>query len=326
LEGEDEERRRTLERQRIERRRDNVTYVLKTKQYYKKIVSSIGGGDDGGANDSRVLSPATSTANTFPSTPGSSSILSTSPSYSDYDDNDENVIDTMSNNVDVATNSPTANADDSTTVIPSDTTSPPITPICHPCINTPTNNTNTNQQLLLTTPPPPTTTTTATAYNDPYIDSDDDNDDDAETCTICILSIKDGDHIGALQCDHKFHVDCLKEWIKRRNVCPLCQSPNIAVERRSSTNDGDDDDEDDDDMNHGPIITRLTVGGGRGISVIGSSSPRHRASLLRASPPTRSTVARIRRLRDARREAVRTRLFSGGGTTTDATGATTGGT
>ena len=41
-------------------------------------------------------------------------------------------------------------------------------------------------------------------------------------CTICIMEVKDGDRIGALPCAHSFHVDCLKEWIKRKNGVYFC--------------------------------------------------------------------------------------------------------
>jgi Ring finger domain len=49
------------------------------------------------------------------------------------------------------------------------------------------------------------------------------------SCTICYLSIDDGDRVGALECDHVFHVDCLKTWLTRRNVCPLCLMENVAT-------------------------------------------------------------------------------------------------
>ena len=84
--------------------------------------------------------------------------------------------------------------------------------------------------------------------NDNYVDNDIDIDNDIDkdetdntdgdydednevTCTICIMDIEDGDRIGVLPCNHKFHVDCLKQWIKRKNVCPNCQIPNIAREK-----------------------------------------------------------------------------------------------
>ena len=62
-------------------------------------------------------------------------------------------------------------------------------------------------------------------------DDDDDDDDEDFTCTICIMEVEDGDKVGALSCHHIFHVQCLKEWIKRKNVCPLCQEPDIASPR-----------------------------------------------------------------------------------------------
>jgi len=49
------------------------------------------------------------------------------------------------------------------------------------------------------------------------------------------MPIEDGEGIGALSCKHCFHVCCLKEWIKRKNVCPLCQQPDIAQEKRSDS-------------------------------------------------------------------------------------------
>jgi hypothetical protein len=64
----------------------------------------------------------------------------------------------------------------------------------------------------------------------------DDNDSLHEpTCTICFVPLENGDRIGALECDHNFHVDCLKTWLKRRNACPLCAAP--AAERRQLPDD-----------------------------------------------------------------------------------------
>lgn len=72
-------------------------------------------------------------------------------------------------------------------------------------------------------------------------------DDDDLACTICFSPLEDGDRVGALPCSHSFHVDCLKEWLKRRNVCPLCQEPNIAAPQyhphESLVNEGERDDE-----------------------------------------------------------------------------------
>ena len=49
------------------------------------------------------------------------------------------------------------------------------------------------------------------------------------TCSICLVDLEVGDRLGHLECSHLFHVTCLKDWLKRRNVCPLCQASNVAL-------------------------------------------------------------------------------------------------
>lgn len=69
-------------------------------------------------------------------------------------------------------------------------------------------------------------------------ESDDDEpalaagDEDTFECTICLTEIEDGDQVGVLPCTHIYHVDCLKQWLKRKNACPLCQITEIASPRR----------------------------------------------------------------------------------------------
>lgn len=53
-------------------------------------------------------------------------------------------------------------------------------------------------------------------------------DDDSlqqPNCSICFVELENGDRIGALDCQHTFHSDCLKSWLSRRNACPLCSQP-----------------------------------------------------------------------------------------------------
>ena len=58
------------------------------------------------------------------------------------------------------------------------------------------------------------------------------DEEDLETnCIICFQTLEDGCCVGNLQCDHVFHVDCLRSWLQRRNVCPLCQRPEAATPR-----------------------------------------------------------------------------------------------
>jgi len=67
----------------------------------------------------------------------------------------------------------------------------------------------------------------------------------ANTCTICQVEIEDGERVGNLPCNHLFHVDCLKLWLTRRNVCPLCLQQDVA----SPHHRNDDSDNDNNDNN-----------------------------------------------------------------------------
>jgi len=47
--------------------------------------------------------------------------------------------------------------------------------------------------------------------------------DSDETCTICLSLLENGDSIGHLDCNHKFHFDCINEWCKYKSQCPMCR-------------------------------------------------------------------------------------------------------
>lgn len=53
--------------------------------------------------------------------------------------------------------------------------------------------------------------------------------DDQVVCAICCFNVVDGDRVGNLVCNHLFHVDCLKPWLKKKNECPMCATRNIAI-------------------------------------------------------------------------------------------------
>jgi hypothetical protein len=43
-------------------------------------------------------------------------------------------------------------------------------------------------------------------------------------CSICLSDFKEGDNVSVLpKCKHTFHYDCLADWIKLKNNCPLCR-------------------------------------------------------------------------------------------------------
>jgi hypothetical protein len=59
-------------------------------------------------------------------------------------------------------------------------------------------------------------------------DANDDERDDP-SCSICYEPLEHDEKIGILPCDHLFHSKCLKTWLARRNVCPLCQATEVAT-------------------------------------------------------------------------------------------------
>ena len=64
------------------------------------------------------------------------------------------------------------------------------------------------------------------------LDPDMDPEEDPSTCcTICFVPLEEGDRIGALTCDHVYHVDCLKVWVQRKNSCPLCATPLATIRK-----------------------------------------------------------------------------------------------
>ena len=42
-------------------------------------------------------------------------------------------------------------------------------------------------------------------------------------CVICITDFRDGEQVRTLPCFHKFHKDCIDEWLARDNKCPVCK-------------------------------------------------------------------------------------------------------
>lgn len=51
-----------------------------------------------------------------------------------------------------------------------------------------------------------------------------------QECTICLADFVVGDRVGDLKCGHTFHIDpCLKQWVERKNHCPLCHAEHLAL-------------------------------------------------------------------------------------------------
>jgi hypothetical protein len=52
----------------------------------------------------------------------------------------------------------------------------------------------------------------------------------SQDCMICLAEFQSGERVGDLPCGHVFHVEpCLKQWIVRKNHCPLCQANDLAL-------------------------------------------------------------------------------------------------
>ncbi|CAN4077155.1 unnamed protein product [Withania somnifera] len=49
------------------------------------------------------------------------------------------------------------------------------------------------------------------------------NEDEVK-CTICQEEYVIGDEIGRLECDHGYHVECVKHWLSLKNWCPICKA------------------------------------------------------------------------------------------------------
>ncbi|KAL8248453.1 hypothetical protein R6Q59_005321 [Mikania micrantha] len=59
------------------------------------------------------------------------------------------------------------------------------------------------------------------------IHSDDDEDD--EICVICQMEFERSERLGVLECNHRFHPTCIKEWLIRKNLCPVCKAQALMV-------------------------------------------------------------------------------------------------
>ena len=58
---------------------------------------------------------------------------------------------------------------------------------------------------------------------------------EAEKCAICLDSQEWGTEIDeklltTTSCCHTFHINCLTQWMKQKNTCPLCKHRNPHIE------------------------------------------------------------------------------------------------
>ncbi|ESQ44776.1 hypothetical protein EUTSA_v10003162mg [Eutrema salsugineum] len=55
---------------------------------------------------------------------------------------------------------------------------------------------------------------------------------DAEPCCICQEEYTEGEDTGTLECGHDFHSQCIKEWLKQKNLCPICKTTGLNTAKK----------------------------------------------------------------------------------------------
>lgn len=58
---------------------------------------------------------------------------------------------------------------------------------------------------------------------------------DEQECPVCKDEFPVGQIVLVLPCKHIFHEECIKEWLKRNNTCPVCR---FAVDGSSASSGG----------------------------------------------------------------------------------------
>lgn len=48
-------------------------------------------------------------------------------------------------------------------------------------------------------------------------------DDDDVKCSICQEEYLTGAEVGRLPCEHRYHVECIRQWLGLKNWCPICK-------------------------------------------------------------------------------------------------------
>ncbi|KAI9127956.1 hypothetical protein K1719_000949 [Acacia pycnantha] len=52
---------------------------------------------------------------------------------------------------------------------------------------------------------------------------------DLEPCCICQEQYADGEDVASLDCGHEFHINCIKQWLMQKNLCPICKTTALAT-------------------------------------------------------------------------------------------------
>lgn len=45
-----------------------------------------------------------------------------------------------------------------------------------------------------------------------------------DECIICLEEMKENDNLTLLKCSHIYHSKCIEIWLKKKSICPLCDT------------------------------------------------------------------------------------------------------
>ena len=51
-----------------------------------------------------------------------------------------------------------------------------------------------------------------------------------DACIICQEEFEARDLVGALDCGHKYHEVCIRQWLMVKNLCPICKATALPAE------------------------------------------------------------------------------------------------
>ncbi|XP_059635224.1 E3 ubiquitin-protein ligase MBR2-like [Cornus florida] len=50
-----------------------------------------------------------------------------------------------------------------------------------------------------------------------------------DSCSVCQEDYEEEDDLGILNCGHRFHMECIKRWLRCKNLCPVCKSTALCT-------------------------------------------------------------------------------------------------
>ncbi|KAM7463506.1 hypothetical protein LguiA_031627 [Lonicera macranthoides] len=48
------------------------------------------------------------------------------------------------------------------------------------------------------------------------------------TCSICQGGCNEEEELGRLDCGHYHHINCIKQWLRYKNACPVCKTEAVV--------------------------------------------------------------------------------------------------